>query len=260
MSSPIIDIQHASVRREGRMILRDVSIHIPAHEHVAIIGPNGAGKSTLAGVMSMDVHPLYAPETSRSLFGRNRWHIAELRTRLGIVSLALQTLCATTYTVTDIVLSGFFSSIGLDFSHTVTPVQKERAEQLMEEFDILSLKDKRMNTLSSGEARRALLARACIHDPEVLLLDEAVSSLDFPARAQYRTLLKTLAGQGRTLILITHELSEIIEEIDRVIVMKDGTIMADGAKEDILTEPILEKAYGRRIYIDRRDGLYSAWC
>ncbi|WP_245523205.1 ABC transporter ATP-binding protein [Parasphaerochaeta coccoides] len=257
---PVVDISHATVSRNGRIILDDVSLCIEEHQHIAIIGANGAGKSTLAGVMSMGVHPLYRENFSRILFGQRKWHIHELRKKLGIVSQPLQTLCSTTYTVTEIVISGLFSSIGLDFSHHVTPEHDRQAHDIMEKFNIIHLKDKSMNTLSSGEARRALIARACINDPSLLILDEAVTSLDFPSRAQYRSTLRTLADTGKTLVLITHELSEIITEIERVIVMKDGRIMADGPKEDILTEEILADAYGQKVYIDHRDGLYSAWC
>lgn len=260
MDHSIIDIRHATVSRSGHIILDDVSLCVEEHQHIAIIGANGAGKSTLAGVMSMGVHPLYRDNFSRILFGQRKWHIQDLRKKLGMVSQPLQNLCSTTYTVTEIVISGIFSSIGLDFSHHVSQEHILQATRIMDDFNIIHLKDKNMNTLSSGEARRALLVRACINDPSLLILDEAVTSLDFPSRAQYRATLKSLADKGKTLVLITHELSEIIEEIGRVIIMKDGRIIAEGPKEELLTEEILAEAYGRRVYVDRRDGLYSAWC
>lgn len=257
---PIVEIKHATVRRNGVNILDDVSLTIEQGTHVAIIGPNGAGKSTLVQVISEEIHPLWSPELSRRLFGKDHWQIMELRKHMGIVSLSLQYLCNSTYLAKEIAMSGFFSSIGLDFHHQVTPQQEQRVQEVMEELDAWHLRDKQMNRLSSGEARRVLLARACVHNPSVMLLDEAVSNLDFPARRQYRSSLESFDKAGKTIILVTHELSEIIPAIDRVIVMSDGKIVADGPKKKIMDEKLLSEVYGTKVFIDEREGLYTAWC
>lgn len=255
-----VDLQHITVRRSLRPILDDVSLSIDTHEHVAIIGANGAGKSTLVQVMSQEVHPLQTPQTKRLIFGKERWSVLELRKKMGIVSAALQYMCTTTYPVYHIVLSGFFSSIGLDFHHQVTDEMRERALIALEKQYILHLKEKSMHTLSSGEARRALLARATVHDPEVMLLDEAVSNLDLPAKRAYRHSLEQFAQEGKTLILVTHDISEIISPIQRVIVLQDGKVIADGDKKEILNEQLLTKAYKTPVFVSQRDGRYNAWC
>ncbi len=257
---PIIDIRHATVRRNGTNILDDVSITIEQGTHVAIIGPNGAGKSTLVQVISEETHPLWSPDFSRKLFGRDHWQVMELRKHMGIVSLSLQYLCNSTYLTKEIAVSGFFSSIGLDFHHEVTEEQERRVETVLKELDAWHLRDKQMNRLSSGEARRVLLARACVHDPSVMLLDEAVSNLDFPARRQYRASLEAFDKAGKTIILVTHELSEIIPAIDRVVVMSNGKIIADGPKTTIMDEALLSEVYGTKVFLDEREGLYTAWC
>jgi iron complex transport system ATP-binding protein len=258
--SEVIRIEHATVRREGVPILDDVSFSVHEGERVAVIGPNGAGKSTLVQVISEEIHPLYNPLGKRILFGNDHWQVSELRKRLGIVSQALQWMCNSTDSAFDIVVSGFFSSIGLDFHHHVTEEEQQKALEAMRRTGSLELKDKQMNRLSSGEARRVLLARACVHDPSVLLLDEAAGALDFPARAHYREIIRTFAQEGRTLILVTHELSEIIPEIDRVVLMRHGRIVADGSKTEMLTAERLSDLYGTKVYVDRHDGLYNAWC
>lgn len=129
----------------------------------------------------------------------------------------------------------------------------------MSTYGILWLWEKQMNRLSSGEARRVLLARAAVHEPEVMLLDEAGASLDFSSRHTYRKSLEQLDREGKTIILATHELSEIIPAINRVVVMKNGAIVADGPKAEILNEELLRKVYEAPIYLDYRDGLYSVW-
>jgi iron complex transport system ATP-binding protein len=186
--------------------------------------------------------------------------VLELRKRLGIVSESLQYLCNSTYKAWEIVTSGFFSSIGLDFHHQVTKEHLRKVEDVMRNFEVWHLQDKQMNRLSSGEARRVLLCRASVHDPEVMLLDEAGANLDFPARHQYRASLEHLDERGKTLILATHELSEIIPAIERVVVMSKGKIVADGPKSKIICEETLSSVYGSKVFVDQREGLYTAWC
>jgi iron complex transport system ATP-binding protein len=179
---------------------------------------------------------------------------------MGIVSQSLQYMCNTTFSVRHIVLSGFFSSIGLDFHHQVTSDMVDMADQCLKDQGVFHLKEKPMRTLSSGEARRVLLARAVVHNPEVMLLDEAVSNLDLPAKRMYRDSLEGFVQDGRTLILVTHDLSEIIQPIGRVVVLKEGKIIADGPKEDVLNEDVLSQAYGTRIFVSEREGRFNAWC
>ncbi len=256
----IIELKHASVRRDGEYILKDVSLSVKEGEKIAIIGPNGAGKSTLINVISRNTYPLRTDDYSLALFGEERWRIEELKKKIGIVNHTLSWYVNTTYTVFDIVISGLYAAIGLDFHHVVSNEDKLRCEAELKRVGIWHLKDKAMNTLSSGERSRALLARAAITDPPLMLLDEAANALDFPSRSDLRRTISSYAVEGKTIILVTHELSEIIPEIDRIIVMKDGSVFADGKKEDVLTEELLSEAYGQKIYVDSRDGLYSAWC
>ncbi len=256
----VIRLEHATVRRQGNAILDDVSLTVRKNEHVAIIGPNGAGKSTLVQVISEEIHPLYQEQTKRILFGKDRWQVLELRKHLGIVSQSIQFLCNSSYKAWEIAISGFFSSIGLDFHHHITEEQLLVVEEVMTRYEVWHLKDKQMNRLSSGEARRVLLCRASVHNPDVVLLDEAVSNLDFPSRHQYRNTLQKLNDEGKTIILVTHELSEIIPSINRIVVMQQGKIVADGEKSEILRENILSQVYGTKVFVDEREGLFTAWC
>ncbi len=257
---PIIRLENITVRRQGRPILDRVSLSIAAGEHTAIIGSNGAGKSTLVQVISQEIHPLWQPDSKRIIFGKERWRVLELREQMGIVSQALQYMCNSSYKVRHIVISAFFSSIGLDFHHQVTAEMVKSANLSLKELGVLHLADKPMHTLSSGEARRVLLARATVHNPRVMLLDEAVSNLDLPAKRDYREALKRFTQGGKTLILVTHDLSEIVEEIERVIILKEGQLFKDGAKEEVLTEEFLSEAYGTRVFLSQREGRFNAWC
>ncbi len=256
----IIQLENITVKREDRPILNNISLSIEDGQSVAIIGSNGAGKSTLVDVMSEQVHPVQTEGTKRLLFGDDNWNIVELQKKMGIVSQSLQYLCNTNYSVEEIVLSGFFSSIGLDFHHIITHEMHNRVNDVLSEYHMKHLKDNRMNTLSSGEARKALLMRASVHSPSVMLLDEVTTNLDLPSKKEYLKHISEYAHGEKTVILVTHDISQIVKDIERVIVLKDGKILADGPKDHILSEELLSEAYSTKVFVSRRDGRYNAWC
>lgn len=256
----MIHIRHATVRRKDTLLLDDLCVDIPQGEHVAIIGPNGAGKSTLVKLITKQVHPLYSPRMQLSLFGKSRWNVTDLRRQIGIVSDDLASLCSTTYTARQTVLSGFFSSIGIDFHHQVTDQMTRRALIMMEFMEIEHLAQRAMNKLSSGENRRVLIARALVNDPHTLILDEPASSLDLKSQKAFKEKLRELSGLGKHLIMVTHDLSEIIPEIDKVILMSSGRIVASGNKQELFTPQRLSELYGTEVFVDHHQGWYKAWC
>ncbi len=256
----MFELLHASVRRNDSLILNDVSLSIKKGEHIAIIGPNGAGKSTLLKVLTKEIHPLAKDEFSYSFCGDKRIPLLQLREKLGIVSPSLLEACNTTYTALEVVISGLFSSYGLDFHHIVKEEHKARALEEMKKIGITHLKDKYMNSLSSGEAEKVILARAAVHDPEALILDEVSNTLDFPTRASLRNLINQYAKDGKTILMVTHEMAEIPPECDRVIIMKNGSIIHDGAKKALLTEEVLSSVYEQTVYVEEKNNIYSAWC
>ncbi|MCH3917529.1 MAG: ATP-binding cassette domain-containing protein [Spirochaetia bacterium] len=256
----LIDVEHATVRRQGKDILEDCSIRINAGEHIAILGPNGAGKSTLLQICSMEIHPLWTENLKVMRFGETRINQEILRQHLGCVSSTIMSMCNTTYTAREVVAGGLLSSFGLDFHHHLTDEMWQAVDNALEENDCGKLASQYMNRLSSGEAQRVLLARALVHDPQLLLLDEAANGLDFPSRALYRKALAQTIEKGKTIVMVTHELSQILPQINRIILMAGGRIVADGTKKELLNEGILSKLYGQQVFVAERNGLYSAWC
>ncbi len=256
----MIHLKHITVRRQGKDILDDLSLDIEQGKHVAIIGPNGSGKSTLVQVLTREMHPLHREDREMTIFGKSRWNVFQLRKKIGMVSDKLADLCNSTYPASDIVISGYFSSIGITFNHQVTEPMIEQSRELMEFMGVAPLWDRQMNRLSSGEARRVLIARALVHDPSTLILDEPVSNLDLKTQKQFKEQIRTIARGGKNIILVTHDLAEIIPEIDHVIILKDGKVFAAGKKEELLTKELLSEVYETDIYVDHQDGWYKAWC
>ncbi len=256
----LITIEHANVRRNNKLILNDVNFTINKGEHTAILGPNGAGKSTLLNVCSMEMHPLWKENLYIKRFNSEIIRKEELRKHIGVVSQLIFNMCNTTYLVKEVVASGIFSSVGFDFHHHVTQEHWDLTDEVLKDNYCLHLANKTMNSLSTGEAQRVLLARALVHNPNLLLLDEAASGLDFPSRSHYRNALTNAINKDKTIVMITHELSQILPEINRIILMKEGKIYKIGNKEELLNEETLSKLYGQKVYVAKKNGIYSAWC
>lgn len=248
-----------SVVRGDRVVLHRITLTIREGEHVAILGPNGSGKSTLVRTFARELYPA-AGGTDDVVFrfrGRETWDVFSLRSSLGIVSPDLQLRFSRGIRGRDVVLSGFFSSIGL-FRHEVTPEMRERAERTMEFLGISHLADRTMDSLSPGEARRFLIGRALVHGPRTLILDEPTTSLDLSALHTFRDTIRRVAREGVGIIMVTHALHDIIPEISRVILMREGRIAMDGRKEDVLTEGNLQDLFGVPVRVREENGYYYA--
>ena len=256
---PLIELEHVSVMRGEKIVLHDISLRIAAGEHVAILGPNGCGKSTLIKTITRECYPLVRAGSRMAIFGQERWNIFDLRPLLGVVSNDWMTLCTREITGRDAVLLGFFGSVGIQPYHEVTTAIETKADAILSLLEIPHLAERSLTEMSSGEARRVLLARALVHDPRALVLDEPSNSLDVFAQHEFREIMRKLAGAGIGIILVTHHLADIIPEIDRVILMRAGRIQADGRKDEVLTAAALAGLFGLPVDLTRRDGYYHLW-
>ena len=257
--APLIEFERVTVMRGKTIALKDVSLRIGVGEHIALLGPNGCGKSTLIKTITRECYPLIEDGSFVRILGAQRWNVAELRKLLGIVSTDLMTTCTRSVTGRDIVLSGFFSSIGIWPHQEVTRAMHERAESAMAMLEVFHLADRRTDEMSSGEARRVLLARALVHDPRALILDEPSIALDLSAQHELRLILRKLAKSGIGIVMVTHHLSDLIPEIARVVLISQGRIVADGPTRQMLVESRLSDLFGRPVELSVRDGYYNLW-
>jgi iron complex transport system ATP-binding protein len=252
-------MRRISVMRGEKTVLEDFSLRIEDGEHIAILGPNGCGKSTLIKTITRELYPLHNPDSSFSIFGQGTWNIFDLRPLLGIVSNDLMTLSTRDVTGRELTLGGFFSSIEIMPYHHITPAMRARCDEILHLLEIAHLADRPTNELSSGEARRLLIARALVHDPKALLFDEPSNSLDVFAQHELRQIMRKLAHAGIGILLVTHHLADIIPEIERVILMKQGRIAGDGPKAAMLTPERLTQVFGLPVELTMRDGYYHLW-
>ncbi|MFY4729048.1 ABC transporter ATP-binding protein [Nitrospira sp. BLG_2] len=255
---PILDIRNATVYRGDTCVLSEFSFALQSGEHAAILGPNGAGKSTLLKLLLGEVHAMPKDETRMMLFGEDRWNVWDVRKRIGIVSHDLQRdylICAEGF---NVILSGFYASNDIYEYQQFTKTQMNRAHEVMQELGIMELSGRRFGHLSTGEQRRFLLGRALVHDPPVLVLDEPTSGLDLKACFQYLDLLRVQIAKGKTVLLVTHHLHEIPPEIDRVIFLKEGKILADGFKSTLFTNDHVSRLFDSTITLVQANGWYQA--
>ncbi|MDR0767035.1 MAG: ATP-binding cassette domain-containing protein [Methanosarcinales archaeon] len=259
---PLLDFRNITVIKDGRIVLDDISLFVGADENIAIIGPNGSGKSSLIKVMTREYYPVAdVPGLRMDIMGEEMWNIFDLQKQLGIITTDLQNTCLRDSTVFEIVISGYFSSIGIyDNFFDVAIEMKAMANEILKFLGIHHLKHQKMTKISSGEARKALIARVLVHDPKALVLDEPTNSLDMKAIDQFRKTVSSVAKAGKNIILVTHDLSDIIPEIKRVILIKDGKIFADGKKEDILTTETLTALFDIPVTVQKSGEYYAAFC
>ena len=268
-----LELEHVNVARGDAMVLHDVNLRVEAGEHIAILGPNGCGKSTLIKTMTCELYPMVLEGTRVSIFGRERWDLTELKKRLGVVSPELPGRQTLKTTGRDAVLTGFFSSSTLWPNLVVTGAMRERAEEVLELVGAAGIADKAVGEMSAGEQRRVMIGRALVgsgtesHEwgtrssgaNQMLLLDEPSNALDLAAQQGLREMLRRLAQQGTGMLLITHHIADILPEIGRVILMRGGRIVADGAKRKLLTAPVLSELLGVPVRVTEEDGFFRAW-
>ncbi|HEV2577178.1 MAG TPA: ATP-binding cassette domain-containing protein [Acidobacteriaceae bacterium] len=260
----LIELEHVHVARGSAVVLHDVSLRIARGEHVAILGPNGCGKSTLLKTMTCELYPIVKPDTRVRLLGRERWDLTELKRRMGVVSPELPGKPTLHTTGLDAIVTGFFSSSTLWPNLNVTDAMRERAEEILTLVGAEALREKPVGQMSAGQQRRVMIGRALAGasvdgEVQMLLLDEPSNALDLAAQHDLREMLRGLAQRGVTIVMITHHIADILPEMQRVVMMREGRIVSDGAKHELLTERRLSELFGRKITLTERDGFWNAW-
>ncbi|MHB1628445.1 MAG: ABC transporter ATP-binding protein [Bacilli bacterium] len=237
----IIDMDGVGVRRQGRWLLEGIRLRTRRGEHWALLGANGAGKTTL---LQLCLGQLWATQGRISILGHTlgQYDVRELRKTIGFVSVQMDIRLDQEERAANLVISGLAATHALWGESSEQ--DRARALELLDDLGASAIADQSYGTLSQGERGKVLLARALMPDPQLLVLDEPCSGLDFPSREHVLSALSRIAGAASPQILyVTHYPGEILPEITHVAVLKKGRLIAAGAKEDILCDAVLSDAY-----------------
>ncbi len=267
LDTPLIEIENVSVFREQTHILRGVSVRIPRKRHTAVLGPNGSGKSSLLKLLTRDFYPSVEAQGHQGtvlILGESDWEVSRLRRRMGIVTPALDYEFSSgrtgRMTVTEAVASGFTATRLKEFGPRVDQAMADAIAGAIETVKMSDLSGRTLSTLSTGERRRVMIARAIVHDPDIFVLDEPTNGLDMTARALFLEILDSITKQdAMTMVLVTHHIDEIPPAMNHVIMLDQGRVTFDGPKADGLTAPRISSLFRADVHVDaRRDGWYRS--
>lgn len=256
MSEVFFQLKNVRVWRGNRCVLDDFSLEFRHGESVALLGPNGSGKSTLLQVLAGDLSVEFDHASTCELFGESCWSLEELRHRIGVVTPEQVERFAPDEIAADVVLSGLRGAYGRTREMRFSAREQDAARVAMDWAGVAELATRTFGTLSSGERRRFLIARALAHKPEVLVMDEPSTALDFGGSQALTRCLRRTMREGCTVILVTHHPEEIPPEIERVILLRDGAVLADGPKRKTLTTTLLDQLYAVPLHVS----WHAGWC
>jgi iron complex transport system ATP-binding protein len=254
----VITVERATVTRGGNHLIRDISWEVELDERWVVLGPNGAGKTTLLNLASGRMHPTRGKV---HVLGERlgRVDLAELRTRIGLASAGLAETLPPDETAFDVVLTASWSVVGR-YREKYDDLDAGRARALLEQFGVGHLAERRFGTLSEGERKRTMIARALMTDPELLLLDEPAAGLDLGAREDLVRRLSDLAldADAPALVLVTHHVEEIPPGFTHGLLLRDGEVVAQGLLDDVLTPDHLSKTFNIPLKLSQVDGRWAA--
>lgn len=256
--SRVIDFNNVSVIREKRAILNNVDWQVEANQRWVVIGPNGAGKTTLLRVAAAQIHP---SQGQAEILGERlgEINVFDLRTRIGFASSALASHIPNSESVLDAVMTASYAVTGR-WNEKYDDIDERRARRVLSEWHLSDFADRAFGTLSDGERKRAQIARAVMPDPELLLLDEPVSSLDLAAREQTLSIISQYAQSpyAPAMIMVTHHLEEIPAGFTHALIIRDGQIFAAGEINSTLTSEKISEAFGFELVVTNEGGRFRA--
>lgn len=261
MDTPLIEIENVTVFREQTLILDDVSLGIPRSRHTTILGPNGSGKSSLLKLLTRDFYPSVESsghQGSVRILGQTDWEVGHLRRRMGIVTPSLDYEFASgrtgRMTVFDAVASGYTATRLKEFGPRVDQEMSVEIDHAIETVKMSHQAGRTLATLSTGERRRVMIARAIVHRPDIFVLDEPTNGLDMTARARFLEILESITDQSSmTMVLVTHHIDEIPPAMNHVVLLDGGRVAFDGAKADGITSDQISTLFRAAVQVTARD-------
>ena len=241
--------------KNGIRVIKDLNLKITYSENVILIGPNGSGKSSLIEVINRNIYPVIANESKLKIFGKELINLWELRKRISTVNNDIKNRINPNLQVFDLILSGLYGR----YCYVQNKSERDsyKVEKIMKIMNISNLSKKYFSYLSDGEKKISLIARALIKKPDILILDEPIANLDYKSKFFVVDKINELSTLNTRIFCVTHDISMITRIYDRVLMLKDGKIIADGHQNKVINGENLNKLYGIDVEVAKNNGLWN---
>ncbi len=241
--------------KNGYRVLKDLNLKISYSENVILIGPNGSGKSSLIEVINRNIYPVITNKSKLKIFNKELINLWELRKRISTVNNDIKNRINPNLQVFDLILSGLYGRYC--FIKNKSERDSYKVEKIIKKMNISYLSKKYFSHLSDGEKQISLIGRALIKKPDILILDEPIANLDYKSKFLVVDKINELSKINTKIFCVTHDISTITKIYDRVIMLKDGKIIADGHQKTVLNSENLNNLYGIDIELTKNDGLWN---
>ncbi len=248
------DSNHVEAWLNGKPIIHDLCLKLRIGESTAILGPNGSGKSTLLKLIDRNLYPIIKKGSHLKLFGSKTVNLWQLRKCMGVISTELEMRFAPNVSAIEIIQSGLFGSMHLGRDQRLSKEELAQSQALIEKLGLEAIAEQPFGHLSDGQRRRLMIARALVHEPKILVMDEPDRALDLKASHQLLATLGSLCREGITLLMATHQIHTIIPEVKRVIFFKNGQIEADGSPDQLLQNQSLSNFFETHLRVIEHQG------
>jgi len=249
-------LKNINVDIDKNKILSDININLRYGENILILGPNGSGKSTFLKLLNRSIHPITSNHSSFKLFNREHINIWDLRKKIGFLFKEMEHRVNNGVKLYDVISSGFSGIFNSRYSNLLSEKEKIKINNLINEWELSNIIHDDFQSLSDGQKRRALLARALVFEPEILVLDEPFCNLDIKSNIILTKNLNKLINQSVNIIYATHNLESILPKTNRVILIKKGKILNDGNPYELINTKILSDLFNISIQVKEQEGCW----
>ena len=250
------NLKNIDVYIDQKNVLSNINISLNFYENTLILGPNGAGKTTLLKLLNRSIYPITKINSSFKLFNEENINIWDLRKKIGFLFKEMEQRINNGVNLYEVIISGFSGTFNSRYSELLSEREKLKIDKLINEWGLSNIIYNEFKSLSDGQKKRALLARAMVYEPNILVLDEPFCNLDMKSNYILTKNLNKLTDKSLNLLYITHNLESILPKTNRVILMKDGKIFRDGRPSDLLNSKILSALFNIPINVIEQDGYW----
>ena len=250
------DLKNINVYIDQKEILSNINIKLNFGENILILGPNGSGKSTFLKLLNRSIYPITSNNSSLKLFNKEEINIWDLRKKIGFLFKEMEQRVSNGVNLYDVIISGFSGTFNSRYSKSLSERSKIKIDNLTNEWGLNNIISNEFKSLSDGQKRRALLARALVYEPDILVLDEPFCNLDIKSNFILNRNLSKLIEQSVNIVYVTHNLESILPKTNRVILIKEGTVLKDGSPHELINSKTLSDLFNISINVIEQKGYW----